>query len=464
MRSLTFFLIVSLTAALASASSPTMTPTFSSTFTSTATDTRTRTFTATSTVTAGSTTASPTRTVTPTFTSTATVTSTRTETPLAPVSDTRTYTSTPSTTFTLTATPTQTFLTAGPSATRTPSSTISPSPSASPSFTASPPPTAVPTLTVASTPVIGPKIDDFEDGDLIGANGGSCHGVVDAVGSDIDVTLTGGSTLTLSTAAAHCHGDLMPGSSYASMRVDIFPGAAQAYPASAVACHCVTFSYQGDYPGAGLNFSLITGSGNDYQYIFVVPDTSWHQVTVYFPDVTDPSLTPRFNDNFFEHWSSGGADIRSLGFGPTNSGAYQPYSFSIDDIYFGEPDSNNSRSQVAGSLGLPVDQVEEAYSYHLDEQLTWVVLRLAAHCGCRPHQIMTMRETRSWGQIAIDLGTTWAAVLAEVDAAPLADPVNDAIAVSRSLLNGVLPPPGTRAQYYVPANQYVLPPATGGCP
>jgi hypothetical protein len=42
-----------------------------------------------------------------------------------------------------------------------------------------------------------------------------------------------------------------------------------------------------------------------------------------------------------------------------------------------------------------------------------LVLRLAVHCGCMPRDILQMRDTQSWGEIAVAQGSDWGSVMAE---------------------------------------------------
>lgn len=421
-RSMILVILLSAYAGLLGAATPTDTSTVSPTFTVTRTASPNFSPTLTTTATGGPTTATRTTTGTPTRTFSPTISPTWTASP-TPAPQTQTHTTTR--TVTRTATP--------------------------------PAPTAVPTL--------DPQLDDFEDGNFVGTNGGSWTNGAGGT-SSIVVTLTAGCTLTQSTYAAHCSGTR--GSDinldYANFTLSLLPGNQPVDVGAVVPSHAVTFSYKGDYIGADIYVSLFAGASYAYEVVIPVTDLAWHQVTVYFPDVDDPSLTPRLADDVSFPWSSYDHQVQSISFGPAHTGSSYSYGFSIDDVHFGEPTSNNSPAAVAAALGVPVAQVQDAYDIQLDEQLTWVVLRLAAHCGCTPQQIMTMRETRSWGQIATDVGTTWATVLAEVDAAPLAQPVIDVARMERGLYNGPLPPPRPAAQFYVPSNAYVLPTPTGSCP
>lgn len=414
------------------------------------------TFTATPTYTQ---TISPTFSVTRTFTATPTATLTSvpgTFTNTATISPSRTATSTM--TKTVTSTATQTSVGGTQTNTSTVTATITASPTPSPSATA----TQTPTVTPGGSPVPNPALDDFEDGNLVGTNGGNWLTSFGGA-SSMSVTLAAGSTLTLSTGAAHCTG--VKGSSvtfdYAEFLLQIFPGGTWAYLPAACPSHAITFSYKGDYAGQQIEMGLMTGGTDAYTYAFTVPDTAWHQVTVYWPDVTDPSLTPRLTATGAP-WSTGVFDIRGLYFAPLDLG--QPFGFSIDDVYLGEPNSNSSPAQVATALSMPVSDVNEAYSYEMDEQLTWIIILLARHCGCHPHDIITMRETMSWGQIAVNVGTTWATVIAEAQGAGLAQPVVDVSRMERGLYNGPLPAVPTPAPKNAPPSQYVIPTPTGSCP
>lgn len=397
-------------------------------------------------------------TATPTFSSTITASSTATRTSVpGTFTDTSTKTVTVSPTLTPSSTTTPTVTQTSVPGTPTDTSTATVSPTMTLTSTLTPPPTPTP----GGSPVPNPVLDDFEDGDLIGANGG--HWLTSTGGSSsMNVTLAAGSTLTLSTGAAHCTGN--KGASmttdYAELILQIFPGGTWAYLPPACPSHAITFSYKGDFAGQQIQVGLMTGGTDAYTYSFTVPDTAWHQVTVYLPDVTDPSLTPQLTATGAP-WSTGVFDIRGLFFAPLDLS--QPFGFSLDDIYLGEPASASSYAAIASSLGVGIDIVTEAYSYHFDERLTWAIIRLAAHCGCHPSAIVTMRETRSWGQIAIDLGTTWTVIQAEVDGAGLAQPVFDPDTFTRSLSNGPLPTPAPAAIRYVPSTQYLLP-SLLGCP
>lgn len=316
-------------------------------------------------------------------------------------------------------------------------------------------------------PTVDASLDDFEDGDLVGKNGGNWTFQSGGV-STITVDLVTGCTLTSSLYAGHCYGTRGPDNSldYASFTLNVLAGAQPFDALVAAPSRALTFSYKADTIGQSIGVMLYAGASYSYQYTFTATDLAWHEVTVYFPDVSDPSLNPRFADDISFPWTSYSQQLQSISFFPVGTGSTYSYGFSIDDVHFGEPASANSPADVSAALAMPVSDVQEAYSYHLDEQLTWILIVLSRHCGCHPHDIMTMRETRSWGQIAIDLGSTWAAILAEVGTATasFADPVLDLGAMERSLMNGPLPPVRPAAQFYVPVDQYQLSSPLGGCP
>jgi hypothetical protein len=275
-----------------------------------------------------------------------------------------------------------------------------------------------------------------------------------------------GSTFSGSSASAHCSGTLPQYLGFSmpegQLLCQIRPTACDI--SSVATEHAITFSFKGATIGLPVFVSLYSSSAGSYDYTFTITDTAWHQMTIYFPDVTDPSLTPKFSGG--ASWNQAVASMDAVIFhvfgsplGPQN------FDFYVDDLRFGEPASDNNPVQVASALGSTVSEVNAAYTYELDEQLTWAILRLAAHCGCSVQQIITMRETRSWGQLAIDVGTTWAAILAEVDAAAagLAPPIVDVARMERSLYNGPLPAVAPRPQRYMPVSQYVPPAPAGGC-
>jgi hypothetical protein len=181
--------------------------------------------------------------------------------------------------------------------------------------------------------------------------------------------------------------------------------------------------------------------------------------------VSDPSLSPKLSGG--GDWSQAVTQLGGVVFRitPPVSGTL-PFGFAVDDLRLGEASSNNSSVDVAAALGASVALVNAAYATQLDEQLTWAVIKLAEHCGCSVQQIMTMRETRSWGQLAADVGTTWAAILAEVDAATggLAPPTVDPRRFERSIHNGPMPAPGPAPQKYVPDSPTLAsPPSNGSC-
>jgi hypothetical protein len=418
---------------------------------------------------------------TPTFTLTVTPTSTITKTS-TPGTATPTTSPTLTNTIVLPITP-QPSATASPTISQTfsASPTHSPSPSvtrtqtiafptATPTLSATPAaPTAVPTNTPpALSPVPSPNIDNFDDGDTTGSSGGTSLAEVDSLGSTMTLGFAGGSDYSGSASALHCGGTIVQDAAncHARLVCQFLPGGSWAYLPAAAPDHAITFSYKGDTPGVQIEFGVRTGAGDSYSYTFTLADTAWHTLTVYFPDVDDPSLTPRLQPSAgAPAWSTAVFDIRDAAFSVVPSaGGPQTYGFAVDDLRLGEPRSASSPVQLSTALGVPVAQVEDAYNFNLDERLTWAVLRLAAHCGCHPSQILQMRETRSWGQIAIEVGTTWAVIQSELDAAGLDDAILVPSNMERSLLNGPLPTPGVRAQLYVPVSDYVLPTPTGGCP
>jgi hypothetical protein len=228
--------------------------------------------------------------------------------------------------------------------------------------------------------------------------------------------------------------------------------------------HAISFSFKGATVGTVVFVSLYSVAYGSYDYYFTVADSSWHQMTIYFSDVTDPSLVPKMSGG--ASWSQAITSMDAVIFRVFGSPVGpQSFDFYVDDLRFAEPASESDPVQVGTAMGASVSQVNVAYSYQLDEQLTWAILRLAAHCGCSVQQIITMRETRSWGQVALDVGTTWAAILAEVNAAAagLSPPVVDVARMERSLYNGPLPAVAPRPRRYVPASQYVSPAPAGGC-
>jgi hypothetical protein len=347
-------------------------------------------------------------------------------------------------------------------------------------LTASPPPTrsptpAPPTFTPAPTPALSPVptqlIANFNGGIADVANGGNVQMQASASNSTISQSAGPSSTLSGGTGSSlHLTGSIGRDDGtgvFAVAQISIFNGWTWAYIPPAAPDHALTFSYQADAISVGqqLRVSFQTGTDGLYSYVFTPTDTAWHQITVYFPDVSGPSFTPQLVASpGTPAWSVGVFDIRAILFDivPSTTAA-QSFGFSVDDIHLGEPQSNSSPAQIASALGVTVAQVNDAYSYNLDEQLTWIVLLLAKDCGCSPDQIMTLRQTMSWGDIAVAEGTTWAAVLAQQAAAGLSAPVMRVDEMNRGLLNGALPAYVPPTQLYVPATSYAPIPANQSC-
>ena len=362
---------------------------------------------------------------------------------------------------------------AAPSITASPtsSSTTSPTPSSTPTPA---PPTATPAPTPALSPVPTSLIANFNGGITDVANGGNVQMQFSAANSSISQSAGPSSSLSGGTGSSlHLTGSIGKDDGtgpFAVAQISIFNGWTWAYIPPAAPDHALTFSYQADAISVGqqLRVSFQTGTDGFYTYVFTPSDTAWHQVTVYFPDVSGPSFTPQFVASAgTPAWSVGVFDIRSINFDiVASASAAQSFGFSVDDIHLGEPQSNNSPVQIATALGVTAAQVSDAYSYGLDEQLTWIVLLLAKDCGCSPDQIMTDRQTNSWGGVAVAVGTTWPAVLAQLATASagLNPPIQSMADGDRSLINGPLPTPGPVAQFYVPASGFVVPTPTGSCP
>jgi hypothetical protein len=357
------------------------------------------------------------------------------------------------------------------SPTRTPSPTYSATPTPSPSPTL---PTNTPTPSpVPTTLVLNRIIADFDSGDFTNSNGGPEGVSIGGSGEllpGMEIDLVTGSSFSASSFSAHCSAmlpqDLTGGVNPSELVLycTITSGPGQVDLSTVAPEHAISFSFKGDTIGDQVMVSVFSPYG-EYSYPFTVVDTAWHEMTVYFPDVSDPSLVPRLGYLWGDPWAHVATTAEYIDFGVKGNAAGSHIGgFSVDDVRFGEAQSQSSPVQVAAALGATVAQVNQAYNYQLDEQLTWIVLRLAAHCGCSVQQIITMRETRSWGQVAADVGTTWAAVLAEVAGAGLAPPLVDATRMERSLLNGPLPTPAPHPQIYVPVSAYVLPTPTGSCP
>jgi hypothetical protein len=413
---------------------------------------------------------------------------------LPPISPTATLTVTALPTRTATVTTTFGF---SPYITATPDQSLSPSPSITATSTASPDQTMSstfsPTLSVTVTldptdpvsptvtqtvpaasptpglPIPSPLIDDYDDGDYVGYNGGLSLADVDSLGSTMGLGFVTGSDYSGSAHALHCGGSIVSqlvGPCHATLRCYFFPGGNWADILPADPTQAISFSFKADSVGVGvpIEVGLWTSGTDHYSYSFTPTDGAWHTYTVYLPSA-DPSFSPQLAASpGARSWANGGVqDIRSFCFNVPGASAAQSYGFAVDDLRLGEFPSQYSLVQLGAALGMPVGDVEDAYSFQLDEELTWIVIRLAAHCGCHPSHIMTLRGTMSWGQIAASLGTTWTAVLAEVDASGLANPTLNVAGMERGLYNGPLPPPGPQAQFYVPTSAYALPTPTGGC-
>jgi hypothetical protein len=344
--------------------------------------------------------------------------------------------------------------------------TPSPTPSQTPV-----PPTSTPAPTTALSPVPTPLIANFNGGITDVANGGNVQMEANSSSSTISQSAGPSSSLSGGTGSSlHLTGSIGRDDGtgvFAVAQISIFNGWTWAYIPPAAPDHALTFSYQADAISVGqqLRVSFQTGTDGFYSYVFTPTDTAWHQLTVYFPDVSGPSFTPQLVASAgTPAWSVGVFDIRSINFDiVASASAAQTFGFSVDDIHLGEPQSNSSPVQIATALGVTVAQVNDAYSYNLDEQLTWIVLLLAKDCGCSPDQIMTDRQTMSWGDVAVAVGTTWSAVLAQEAAAGLSAPVVRVDEMNRGLINGVLPAYTAPAQLYVPPISYAPAPFIQSC-
>lgn len=332
------------------------------------------------------------------------------------------------------------------------------SPTASPTFTRSPTPTASPTtLAIAAAPLSTTAIASFEGGDLVTPLG------LDFGGGTTVLNVTPGCPYGSAGAACHCVGSCVGASSC---------GLDLSFSAGATSCATVESSTRtltfhllaAALPGQQLRVVVATAFGA-YSAMLTAPASGvWTDVTVAMPDDQTPGNLPQLaadpTDPPTAPWAQAIGAVTGIGIQPVGPGAFD---FTVDDLCWGSAGSGASPSQVAAALGASLSDVEEAYSYGLDDLSTWILIILSHQCGCHPHTVMALRATLSWGQIAAQYNTTWEAVTDAALAAGLDPDPGQPEQLLRTLRNG--PPdvtPLPSATPYVPIGPLVLPPA-GGC-
>ena len=412
--------------------------------------------------------AAPTPTPTPTFTTTSTQTLMPTSTPRLSNTPSPTLTWTPSPPLSPTVTP---------SGTRMPSpdynltdiaATLTAQAAQSPTTT----PTAAPTLPLSPTvtprspltpALTGTTIASFEGGDPV------TPVAVSAQGGTIVLTVVPGCPYGSSGSACNASGACSgaPGS-VSQLFLSATAGVVDASAAESAVRRLTFHVLAGTLPGQQLKVTVNTAYG-DFSAVVTVPATGvWTDVTVSLPDDQAPGALPQLQPDALDPptqpWAVAIQSCTGISIQPAAAGAFN---FTVDDVQWGVAVTGASPSQVAAALGVSLADVEEAYSYGLGDQGTWILLILSKHCGCHPHSVIALRSTLSWGQIAVQEGSTWTAILAEVNADMLAaglvpqPPTLDQML--RTETNG---PPSTTPlpspTPYVPSGPVVMP-APGGC-
>lgn len=347
--------------------------------------------------------------------------------------------------------------------------------SVSPTFTISPTNTITPTFTVSRTstttplPFVTPAaaeilIDDLEDGDLSAPYGGSWSTTFDAGGSSVILLDAAGCPYATAAhcvrASGSCSG---PGAGqYAGLRLNY-----SSVDLSAPAAAQRQLGFRA-YSATPLTVTVeVEGPGGTFSAQVYLDGNGWQDCSVATPDHATPGDLPQLAGG--ADWAATLGACTGLNFVVRQDVAGTlPFDFRVDDLQWQGYPAGPSRSRLAAVFGVSLATVQAAYDYGLDAHGTWVLLVLSRRCGCHPSLIMAQRATMSWGQVAIAYGTTWADVLAEIEADAAAaglDPSAPSMEeLLRSLRNGTpsvapLPTPTP----YVPPGPIVLPPPGVSC-
>lgn len=395
-------------------------------------------------------------TVTPTGTRTQTVTPTGTRTATGGASATVSSTFAPSSTASAIVSPTvtPTATPAGPSATPTAS------PSQTPSRTASttPPPSSTPVS------VTDQLIDDFEDGDDVSEHGGQWGVVADGGGSSVIMLDAPGCPDESPVRSRRCQGSCSGSGAgqFAGLELDLDVTGGANF--SLVAPHERSLGFRA-YSASPMTLTVeVQGDGGTAAVQVYLDGGGWQNVTVLTPDHQAAEGQLQLAGGV---WAQTFAGCRRIRFLATHDQAGTlPFDFRIDDVRW-RALPRHSQGRIAAAFSMSLAQVREAYSFGLTEEATWQLLVLARRCGCSPTTVLSLRSTMSWGQIAANYGTTWAATVTEAwddaDAAGLEPEEPTMEQILRVLRNGApTTSPLPTVTPYVPLGPMALPPA-GGC-
>jgi len=328
----------------------------------------------------------------------------------------------------------------------------------------SPTRTTTPTVSPSITPTPAPSVTVDGQRDFVAFEGSDlfAYATFAQSGSSVTGTLVGGCPYGSSVTGFRANGDsLTTGSAFLLLNA----GLPLDMSVAESAARTLTFHLLNNGP-AGISYELVVASGATYFVVVVRASASgvWADVTVATPDNENPGSLPQLQPLGGAVWSSVISQVTQLQVTPLVTGSFD---FTVDDFTWGAPPSGASPSQVGNAFSAPLTDVQQAYSYGLDDQATWILIVLSRHCGCHPSTVMGWRATMSWGEMAVQAGTTWAAVLAEVDADMAAAGLSAAQPQPDQLLRTLRNGPGDTTPLptptaYVPTGPLVLPPA-GGC-
>jgi hypothetical protein len=391
------------------------------------------------------------------------------------------------------------FSCTGPSITPSPSSTSSVTPSftqtATASGTASQTPSAsltatasgtathtqvlTPTLTPTISPVSigGPLIADFENG-LQSHHNGSVLDVADPWGSTLTSSLTTGCPYGSSPNGWHCSGTVVQdtgNSAFARTVLQIIPGGNPAICYPFAPGHALIVTMNNSTPGAVYRLCLPSSNitDGDYYCVTFTASVGWQDIYFMFPDVTvGPNDLQLRQAGFGQPWAWNWCVnlLQSVTIEPaaSTSGPVS-FDFSVDDVVLAQTMTRRANPlTLASAFGLPLATVLDAQSLNLGDYATWIILDLAAHCGCSPHTVYALRGSMSWGQICASYGLSWPTVLAETEgkaatAGLQAAELDPSQAFQDALNQGAVLPTATPAPY-LPSGQFTPAPSSPGCP
>lgn len=352
-----------------------------------------------------------------------------------------------------TATPTTTvYLSPTQSPTRSRTPTPSQTRTETPNFTPTPSPSQTPYLgTPTPIPATDTLIDDFEDGDSSCSHGGSWNGVNDPGGSSVVILPAPGCHAGTPNYSMRAQGSCsgVAGGQYAGLSLSYSGG----IDLSAATGTNRLLGFEA-YSTSPLTITVrVNGTGgNSCQVDIYLDGGGWQNVTIALPTNEVPGGLPQLSGS---PWGLVAGACTGLDFLCTRStGGTTPFDFQIDDVQWGGYPANN-RTRVLAWCGCTQADLDEAYSYGLDERAVWILLVIRKHCGCHPHDILALRSTMSWGQICANYGITWSSVQDEMwddaDAAGM-EPEPALPAMDSPVLRNAVPTPepSPLATPYVP--------------